>query len=115
MPPLLLSLAFTSLSRSPAPLPLRPIGAVISKGVHSMFIDSELKKHSQFIDAELGKSAWFSGKNFTGADIQMSFPLEALEERSHLDHCPNIKKFLKAIRERPAYQRALEKGGPVII
>ncbi len=64
-------------------------------------------------EAELGKSAWFAGNEFTAADIQMSFPLEAAQARGGLElgH-PKAMAFLERIHARPAYSRALEKGGP---
>jgi glutathione S-transferase len=64
-------------------------------------------------EGELGKSGWFAGNEFTAADIQMSFPLEAAQARGGLElgH-PNAMAFLERIHARPAYSRALEKGGP---
>ena len=58
------------------------------------------------------KSAWFAGKEFTGADIQMGFPIEAAAAMGGLDASrPRLMDFLKRIHARPAYRRALEKGG----
>jgi glutathione S-transferase len=64
-----------------------------------------------YIESELGKHTWFSGAEFTAADIQMSFALEALSVRGP-QGAPNIASFLQRIHARPAYQRALQKGGP---
>ena len=64
------------------------------------------------MEAELGKSTWFAGEEMTGADIQMSFPLEAAASRGGLDASrPNLFRFVQTIHARPAYRRALEKGG----
>jgi glutathione S-transferase len=115
MPPLLLSLIFGKLSESPTPLPARPVGAVISKAIHMAFLDSELEKHIKYVDSQLENKGWFAGEQLSGADIQMSFPLEAFESRRGLDGVANVESFLKRIRERPAYQKALSKGGPVIM
>tara|TARA_B100000678_G_scaffold139729_1_gene116635 strand:+ start:1986 stop:2123 length:138 start_codon:yes stop_codon:yes gene_type:complete len=41
----------------------------------------------------------------------MSFPLLAAESRADLSHYPNIRKVLQNMRDRPAYRRAIEKGG----
>jgi len=47
------------------------------------------------------------------ADIQMSFPLEAATARAGLDESrPRLMDFLARIHARPAYKRALERGGP---
>jgi glutathione S-transferase len=43
----------------------------------------------------------------------MSFPLEAAAQRAGLDQSrPKLMAFLKRIHARPAYQRALQRGGP---
>jgi glutathione S-transferase len=69
-----------------------------------------------FWESELSKSEWFAGDAFTAADIQMSFPLEAASARGGLGHDhPKAMAFLKRIHARPAYQRALEKGGPYAV
>lgn len=58
-------------------------------------------------------TGWFVGGEFSAADIQMSFPMEAAMARSGLaGKLPNIAAFVKRIQQRPAYQRALERGGP---
>ena len=64
------------------------------------------------MESELAKSTWFAGEDFTAADIQLSFPLEAATSRAGLDTSrPRLKAFLERIHARPAYRRALEKGG----
>ena len=64
------------------------------------------------MEGELDKSTWFAGEEFSAADIQMSFPLEASQSRGGLDASrPRLLAFLQRIHERPAYQRAIEKGG----
>lgn len=61
---------------------------------------------------ELGKTAWFSGPEFTAADIQMTFPLEAAVSRGGLDaKRPKLMAFLERIHARPAYRKAIERGG----
>jgi glutathione S-transferase len=64
------------------------------------------------MENELGKSQWFAGDDFSAADIQMSFPVEAAAVRAGFKDRPNLKKFLERIHARPAYQRALAQGGP---
>jgi glutathione S-transferase len=113
MPPLLLKLIFGRLASPPMPALIRPVAALISKGVQQKFIDPQLRLHLSFWEAELAKTTWFAGNVFSAADIQMSFPVEGARSRGGLDaRYPNLLKFLAAIHDRPAYQRALEKGGP---
>lgn len=113
MPPLLLKLVFGRLPKPPMPALIRPVAGIIAGAVEKRFIDPQLKLHLDFLEGELGKSAWFAGPEFTAADIQMSFPLEAFASRGGLDESrPKLMAFLSRIHERPAYQRALETGGP---
>jgi glutathione S-transferase len=113
MPPLLMSLVFNKVRESPAPFLIRPIVRGIADKVLQTFVRPQLKTHLDFVEAELGKSPWFAGTEFTAADIQMSFPVEAAASRGGLDSGrPRLMDFLQRIHQRPAYQRALEKGGP---
>jgi len=77
------------------------------------FVDAQIKLHLDFLESELGASPWFVGDRFSAADIILSFPLEAATARGGLDETrPKLFDFLRRIHVRPAYQRALEKGGP---
>lgn len=115
MPPLLLRLVFNRISNGPMPFFIRPVARAIAKGANQAFIGPQLKLHLDYMESELDKGQWFAGKDFSVADIQMSFPLEAAQSRGGLDErYPKLTAFLQRIRERPAYQRAIEKGGPVM-
>ncbi|MFN9925659.1 MAG: glutathione S-transferase [Phenylobacterium sp.] len=112
MPPLLLKLIFSELSPR-APALVRPLVNMIAKTAQQSFIDPQLKLHFDYWEGELAKSAWFAGDDFSAADIMMSFPVEAAAERAGLRlGRPRLAAFLKAIHQRPAYRRALERGGP---
>ncbi|MDR7376867.1 glutathione S-transferase [Rhodoferax ferrireducens] len=113
MPPLLLKLVFDKIDNTAMPFFAKPIAKAISGKVKQSFILPQLKTHLDFMEAELGKSLWFAGDAFSGADIQMSFPLEAAATRGGLNASrPKLMAYLARIHERPAYQRALAKGGP---
>nr|WP_315204980.1 glutathione S-transferase [uncultured Albidiferax sp.] len=112
MPPLLLKLVFDKVESTPMPFFVKPIAKAISAKVKSSFIQPQITTHLDFMEAELGKSLWFAGEEFSGADIQMSFPLEAAAARGGLDASrPRLMAYLARIHARPAYQRALAKGG----
>lgn len=96
MLPLMLKLYVARLGEAGAPLAPR--------------IDSELANHLGFIDASLQGRDWLVGQDLTGADIQMSFVGEAA--RGLRARYPNIDAWVKRFQARPAYQRALERGGP---
>jgi glutathione S-transferase len=112
MPPLLLKLVFEKMKTGPVPFFVRPIVRGIADKVLDMFVDPQLKLHVGYVESELGKSPWFAGDEMTAADIQMSFPLEAAASRASGTAMPNITRFLETIHARPAYKRALERGGP---
>jgi glutathione S-transferase len=113
MPPLLLSLIFSRLPKGPMPFFIRPVVQGIADKVRKGFIAPQLKLHADYIEAELAKHAWFAGGEFTVADIQMSFPLEAGAARGDKASArPRTEAFLEKIHLRPAYQRALAAGGP---
>ncbi|CAN5925514.1 glutathione S-transferase [soil metagenome] len=113
MPPLLLKLVFERMAKGPAPLLVRPVVRGIARKVLATFVDPQVELHARYVEGELAKSEWFAGKDFTAADIQMSFPLEAAASRAGLEgKTPHITAFLERIHARPAYQRALERGGP---
>jgi glutathione S-transferase len=113
MVPLLLSLIFGRLPRQPMPFFVRPIARGICSSVLKAFVEPQLRTHQQFMEDELEKSTWFAGEEFTAADVQMSFVVEASAARGGLDHkLPKLLAWLERIHGRPAYNRALERGGP---
>jgi glutathione S-transferase len=107
-----MKLLFTLMPRR-APALLRPLVRKVSSQALTTLINPQLKQHMAYWEEELSKSEWFAGNEFTAADIQMSFPLEAAAARSGLeDGHPKAMAFLERIHARPAHKRALEKGGP---
>src|SRR5260370_37945134 len=115
MPPLLLKLIFDRIEKAPMPFFARPIARAIASRAKTSFIEPQIAQHLSYLETELGKHRWFAGNEVTAADIQMSFPLEAAAARAGLDASrPNLAAFLDRIHARPAYQRALERGGEFI-
>lgn len=112
MTPLLLKLVFDRVEEGPMPFFVRPVAKAISHKVKSAFIEPNIGLHLDYMESELSKSKWFAGPEFSAADIQMSFPLEAAAVRAGLDESrPKLAAFLKRIHARPAYKRALKRGG----
>jgi glutathione S-transferase len=113
MPPLLLGLIFRKMPEAPMPFFVRPVVRGIAAKVQQSYIQPQLALHFDYMEAELGRFEWFAGPAFTAADIQMSFPVEAAGATGLLgDDRPRLQAFLERIVSRPAYQRALKKGGP---
>jgi len=98
MLPLLLKLYVGRLKEAAAPLTPR--------------IESELKNHFDYMSAALGARDYFVGDAFTAADIQLSFVLDAGASRGPLKDYPNLVRLHARLKARPAYQRALARGGP---
>ena len=113
MPPLLLKLVFDRVETGPMPFFIRPIARGIARKVKSRYIMPQIAQHLSYLEGELGKSAWFAGAAFSAADIQVGFVLEVAAMRAGLGgKYPALTAFLARIHARPAYRRALERGGP---
>lgn len=113
MPPLLLKLIFERIKVSPMPFFVRPIARGIADKVMGALVTPNLARQLDFMEAELGRSEWFAGPEFSAADVMMSFPLEAAAQRAGLDaRRPMLMRFLQRIHARPAYRKALARGGP---
>lgn len=115
MPPLMLKLVFNELPRQ-GPVLARPILKAVSSIVGKQYIDAQLKTHFDYWEQVLSQQSYFVGDTFTAADIQMSFPLESATVTGITrEQYPNMFNLLERLHSRPAYQRALERGGPFSI
>jgi glutathione S-transferase len=113
MSPLLMKLVFDKVASSPMPFFVKPIARGISAQVLKSFVMPNIVRQLDFMEGELAQRPWFAGSEFSAADIQMSFPLEASAQRAGLDASrPKLHDWLKRIHARPAYRKALERGGP---
>lgn len=96
---------------------LRPALKKVEEGLSNQYVDKELLTHINYCEQILTYNQYFAGEDFSAADIQMSFVLEAFVQsgapkRARAPHCIAL---LERLRARPAYQRALEKGGPLVL
>jgi glutathione S-transferase len=113
MPFLLLRLIFSRIRTAPLPFFAKPIAKKIAAKVTGDFVDPNLSRHVKFLNAHLEKHPWFAGDEFSAADIQMSYPIEATVSRAKdLGLSPKLESWVENIHARPAYKKALEKGGP---
>lgn len=111
MPLMVMALIFRRIETAPMPFFVKPVARGIVSNVNKSFLDPNIKNHLDFISNELAATGWFAGDQFSAADIQMSFPLEAAAVRSTATERKHLQDFLARIHARPAYQRALAKGG----
>jgi len=110
---LLLKLIFDRVASAPMPFFAKPIARGIASKVLALTVTPNLTRQLDFMDDELAHRDWFAGQEFSAADVMMSFPLEAAAQRAGLDASrPHLMDFLQRIHARPAYRRALERGGP---
>lgn len=115
MPPLLLKLVFDRIRTAPAPFFVRPILRGVADKVGQRLIQPQIDSQLDWIESQLAAAPWFAGERFSAADIMMSFPLEAAQARVGLKDRPAIVAFLERIHARPAWRRALERGGTYTI
>ena len=112
MPLLFMKLVFNKLPDR-VPMLMRPVARMISAGADKTLLGPQINNHFAFLEGELSRRDWFAGAEFSAADIQMSFPIEAANARvGFAGRLPRLKAFVDRIEARPAYKRALAKGGP---
>ena len=113
MPYLLLQLVFDKVKAAPVPFFLKPVLKGVAAKVTDGYIAPNIRRQLEYMQAELAQRPWFAGTEFSAADVQMSYPLEAAEARLGLKgRYPALADWLARIHARPAYGRALEAGGP---
>jgi len=113
MPPLVMALVFSKIRSAPMPFFAKPIAHAIADKVMKSFVQPNLDRNRAFMENELGDRGWFAGRSFSAADVMMSFPVEAaLSRGGGAKQAPRLAAFLERVRARPAWQRALERGGP---
>ncbi len=112
MPQMLLKLIFDKIKTAPMPFFIKPIAKGIANKVMDGYVAPNIKNNMAFIEKHLQENKWFAGNKISGADIQMSFPLEASMMRLKSNDYPGIQKYVDKIHARSAYKKALENGGP---
>lgn len=109
---MMIKLVLQMLGNSPVPFGLRTVGKVLGTGVQKAWLNQQIATHAEFIESHLARTPWFAGETISMADIQMSFPLFALLSRGGIASLPNITAWKARVEARPAWQQAIEKGGP---
>ncbi len=113
---LVMKLVFMTIPRQPMPFFVRPIARKLCATVQTRLIDPNLKSAMAFIEDHLTKNTWFAGERLTLADFQMSFAVAALLSRGDATgQCPHIAAWLQRVEVRPAWQRGIAQGGPLLM
>ena len=113
---MVVKLVFMKIPTQPMPFFVKPIAKALCAKVQAKLIDPNINTSIDFMEQHLSKNTWFSGANLTMADFQMSFAVEAtLSRSSKAQACTHLQAYLQRVHARPAYQRAIAKGGPVVM
>jgi glutathione S-transferase len=112
MLPLVLRLIFNQMPKQPMPALARPVVRALAKSVIDSFVQPQIDQHLDYMEAELGAHPFFVGDHLTAADIHLSFPIETAAAGSLLGRRPRLTAWVDRIRARPAYRRAVARGGP---
>ncbi len=110
MPILVMKLVFNKI-KTDAPFLVRPVAKAIAGQVSRLFIDPNLAAHLAFVTDHLTRHEWFAGDAFSAADVQMSFSIEGAVARAGGGISPKLTEWLAKIQARPAYRKAVERGG----
>ena len=113
---LVMKLVFMTIPTQPMPFFVKPIAKALCGTVQEKLIDPNVNTALDFMEQHLGTHRWFAGEHLTMADFQMSFAVEAaLSRASKAGACPNLLAYKQRMEARPAYQRGIAKGGPVVM
>ena len=107
MPLLVMTLVMNNVSKH-VPWVIRPVAQKITDGVKASFVRPRVKEHILYLEQYLSEHQYFAGE-FSFADIQMAFPLMAIQHRLHGKY-PHIQAFVQRVQQRPAFQRAEQKS-----
>jgi glutathione S-transferase len=111
MPPLLVKLITGQIRAAPVPFFLRPITRQIADKVDKSFTDAEILLHFDYLEQALDGKEFFVGSELSGADIQLSYGVRAGLARGAVGERPRLRAWVERMMARPAYVRAVEKGG----
>jgi glutathione S-transferase len=113
---MVMKLVFTTIPTQPMPFFVRPIARILCQQVQQKLVDPNVNTALAFMDQHLASHKWFAGEQLTVADFQMSFAVEAALSRGTGDQqYPHLQAYRERLVKRPAYQRAIKVGGPVIM
>ena len=112
MPPMLVGLITGLLKGNKVPWIVRPIAKGIAKQIDGSYTDGEVERHTAFLEGELAEREYLCGSELTAADIQMSYPVEALLRRGV--QAPKLAAYHARLAARPAFAKAVETGGTVM-
>ena len=113
---LVMKLVFDTIPKQPMPFFVRPVARALCGKVQQKLIAPNVQTALAFMEDHLASHRWFAGEHLSMADFQMSFAVEAALARADNEAAwPHLIAYRERMRARTAYQRALSKGGPVVM
>ena len=113
---LVMKLVFMTIPTQPMPFFVKPIAKALCGTVQEKLIDPNVNTALDYIEKHLATHHWFAGEHLTMADFQMSFAVEAALARANKGAArPYLQAYQQRMEARPAYQRGIAKGGPVVM
>jgi len=113
MPPLLVQLLVDRVRSAPMPFFIKPVARGIAAKLESSYSGPAITRHFGFVEQTLSQRQYFAGDEFSGADIQMFYPVEAALSRGR-GEWPALRAWRERVTQRDAYRRAVQKGGPAL-
>jgi glutathione S-transferase len=113
MPPLLVQLLVDRVRSAPMPLFIKPIARRIAQEIERNYSGPAIERHFGFVERSLSQRPFFAGGELSAADIQMFYPVEAALRRGG-GQWPHLRAWLERVKQRDAYRRAEQKGGPAM-
>lgn len=113
---LVMKLVFTTIPRQPMPFFAKPIAKALCGKVIDTLIEPNVRSAVTVMNDYLATNRWFAGEYLTVADFQMSFVVEAaLARADDAGSLKHVAAYRDRMQARPAYKRAIAKGGPVVM
>ncbi|TDO98077.1 glutathione S-transferase family protein [Marinomonas balearica] len=111
MPLLVMTLIFNKVPKQPMPFFVKPIAKGLCDKIQKNFVTPRLMPMIELIEDTLSQQTWFVGERMTAADMQMSFPVQALARAVEMENYPNIQRFINQMEDSDSYIKAKERVG----
>ncbi|KAK4237920.1 hypothetical protein C8A03DRAFT_34114 [Achaetomium macrosporum] len=114
----------SGLGGNSVPFLIRPITAFIANQIIGMLVFPNMKRHfammEQFLATSPGSGDYMCGRNLTGADIMLSYPLIAgkegafdsmgkWEKGSFQETFPRLHAYIERLANQPGWKRSVDK------
>ena len=109
MPPLVASLVLNKGKEKASPFFIKFVVGKFVDAVMDKYFSKVIQRNLSFIESHLNGRTWLVGDTPTLADVQMSFPLEALYKNGKLSMLPNTKAYVERLHKEKSYIRAMDK------